>query len=114
MYRTLRDLNYYVNFYTVYLYERLGDSRDGSCRAGPGGLQRQRRWTDIASRIDQGLGYISVEEAAHLIRSLLNDPGRLKALSARAREVANGFSYERFKERLNEVIKELPGPKAKS
>jgi glycosyltransferase involved in cell wall biosynthesis len=64
-------------------------------------------WTDIVSRIDQGLGYMSVEEAAHIIRSLLNDPGRPKALSARAREVAKGFSYDRFKERLNEVIKEL-------
>jgi len=64
-------------------------------------------WTDIASRVDQGLGYTSVEEAAHIIRSLLNDPGRLKALSARAREVAKGFSYERFKERLNEVISSL-------
>jgi len=63
-------------------------------------------WTDIASRIDQGLGYASVEEAARTVRSLLNDPGRLKALSARAREVANGFSYERFKER-NEVISSL-------
>jgi glycosyltransferase involved in cell wall biosynthesis len=69
-------------------------------------------WTDIASRIDQGLGYTSVDEAAHIVRSLLNEPGRLKALSARAREVAKGFSYERFKERLNEVIKELAGPKA--
>jgi len=69
-------------------------------------------WTDIVSRIDQGLGYTSVEEAAHIVRSLLNDPGRLKALSAKAREVAKGFSYERFKERLNEVIKELAGPKA--
>jgi len=69
-------------------------------------------WTDIASRIDQGLGYTGVEEAAHIIRSLLNDPGRLKALSARAREVAKGFSYESFKMRLNEVIRELAGPKA--
>ncbi|MFP3287125.1 MAG: glycosyltransferase [Acidilobus sp.] len=69
-------------------------------------------WTDIASRIDKGLGYTNVEEAAHIVRSLLNDPGRLKVLSARAREVAKGFSYERFKERLNEVIKELAGPKA--
>jgi len=42
-------------------------------------------WTDRASRVDQGLGYISVEEAAHLIRSLLNDLGRLEELSARAR-----------------------------
>jgi len=64
-------------------------------------------WTDIVSRIDQGLGYTSVEEAAHIVRSLLNDPGRLKALSAKAREVAKGFSYERFKERLNEVISSL-------
>ncbi|MFP3319820.1 MAG: glycosyltransferase, partial [Acidilobus sp.] len=71
-------------------------------------------WTDIVSKIDQGLGYTSVEEAASIIRSLLNDLGRLKELSAKAREVAKGFSYERFKERLDEVIKELAGPKAKS
>jgi len=64
-------------------------------------------WTDIVSRIDEGLGYTSVEEAAHIIRSLLNDTERLKTLSARAREVAKGFSYENFKARLNEVIKEL-------
>jgi len=64
-------------------------------------------WTDIASRIDQGLGYTSVEEAARIVRSLLNDAERLKVLSARAREVAKGFSYERFKERLNEVISSL-------
>ena len=38
MYKALRDLNYYVNFYTVYLYERLGDSRDSSRRAGSDGL----------------------------------------------------------------------------
>jgi glycosyltransferase involved in cell wall biosynthesis len=71
-------------------------------------------WTDIVSRVDQGLGYTSVEEAAHIIRSLLNDPGRLKEFSAKAREVAKGFSYERFKERLNEVISSLsPGLSAK-
>ncbi|MFP3319822.1 MAG: glycosyltransferase family 4 protein [Acidilobus sp.] len=64
-------------------------------------------WTDIVSKIDQGLGYTSVEEAAHIIRLLLNDPERLKVLSARAREVAKGFSYERFKERLSEVISSL-------
>ncbi len=64
-------------------------------------------WTDIASRVDQGLGYTSVEEAAHIVRSLLNDAGRLKELSAKAREVAKGFSYERFKIRLNEVINSL-------
>jgi Glycosyltransferase len=62
-------------------------------------------WTDIASRIDEGLGYTNIEEAAHIIRSLLNDPERLKALSVKAREVAKGFSYERFKERVNEVVK---------
>ena len=64
-------------------------------------------WTDIASRVDQGLGYANAEEAASIIRSLMSDRGRLKVLSARAREVAKGFSYERFKERLNEVIREL-------
>jgi glycosyltransferase involved in cell wall biosynthesis len=57
--------------------------------------------------VDQGLRYTSVEETAHIIRSLLNDPGRLKVLSARAREVAKGFSYENFKIKLNEVIREL-------
>ncbi|MFP3287199.1 MAG: glycosyltransferase family 4 protein [Acidilobus sp.] len=64
-------------------------------------------WTDIASRVDQGLGYTGIEEAAHIVRSLLNDPGRLKALSARAREVAKGFGYENFKARLSEVINSL-------
>jgi hypothetical protein len=38
MYRALKDLDYYVNFYTVYLYERLSDSRDSSRRAGSDGL----------------------------------------------------------------------------
>jgi glycosyltransferase involved in cell wall biosynthesis len=71
-------------------------------------------WTDIASRIDQGLGYTRVEEAAHIIRSLLNDPGRLKALSARAREVAKGFSYEMFREKLDGVLKELIKLKVRS
>jgi len=70
-------------------------------------------WTDIVSRIDQGLGYTGVEEAARTVRSLLNDAERLRALSAKAREVAKGFSYENFKIRLNEVIKELAGPTAK-
>ena len=60
-------------------------------------------WTDIASRVDQGLGYTSVEEAAHIVRSLLNDAGRLKALSAKAKEVAKGFSYEAFRARVDEV-----------
>ncbi|MFP3320389.1 MAG: glycosyltransferase [Acidilobus sp.] len=64
-------------------------------------------WTDIASRIDQGLGYTSAEEAASIVRSLLSDSLKLKELSARAREVARSFSYEMFKGRLNEVIKEL-------
>jgi len=70
-------------------------------------------WTDIASRVDQGLGYTGVEEAARTVRSLLNDGERLRALSAKAREVAREFSYENFKIRLNEVIKELAGPTAK-
>jgi len=64
-------------------------------------------WTDIASRVDQGLGYTSVEEAAHIVRSLLNDAERLRALSAKAREVAKGFSYEAFRARVDEVIRLL-------
>jgi len=71
-------------------------------------------WTDIASRVDQGLGYTGAEEAARIVRALLNDAERLRALSVRAREVAKDFSYENFKIRLNEVVKELAGPKAKS
>ncbi len=82
----------------------LRQRQQGSCQQSTG---TGEGWTDIASRIDKGLGYTSVEEAAHIIRSLLNDPERLKALSARAREVAKGFSHEMFKERLSEVIKEL-------
>jgi glycosyltransferase involved in cell wall biosynthesis len=64
-------------------------------------------WTDIASRVDQGLGYTGVEEAAHIVRSLLNDAERLRALSAKAKEVAKGFSYEAFRARVNEVIRLL-------
>ena len=64
-------------------------------------------WTDIASRVDQGLGYTNIKEAASIIRSLLNDHERFKELSAKAREVAKGFSYENFKIRLNEVINSL-------
>ncbi len=64
-------------------------------------------WTDIASRVDQGLGYTSVEEAARIVRSLLNDAERLRALSAKAREVAKGFSYEAFRARVEEVIRLL-------
>jgi len=66
-------------------------------------------WTDIASRVDQGLGYANAEEAASIIRSLMSDKGRLEELSARAREVAKGFSYDAFKGRLEEVIKALKG-----
>jgi Glycosyltransferase len=71
-------------------------------------------WTDIASRIDQGLGYTSVDEAARIIRSLFDDRVRLKELSAKAREVAKSFSYETFREKLDEVLKELIKLKVKS
>jgi len=64
-------------------------------------------WTDIALRIDQGLGYRGVEEAARTVRSLLNNAERLRTLSARAREVAKGFSYEAFRARVDEVIRLL-------
>ncbi|MFP3264978.1 MAG: glycosyltransferase [Acidilobus sp.] len=66
-------------------------------------------WTDIASRVDPSLGYANAEEAASIIRSLMSDKGRLEELSARAREVAKGFSYDAFKGRLEEVIKALKG-----
>jgi glycosyltransferase involved in cell wall biosynthesis len=64
-------------------------------------------WTDIASRVDPSLGYANVEEAASIIRSLMRDRERLKVLTARAREVAKGFSYDAFKGRLEEIIKVL-------
>jgi glycosyltransferase involved in cell wall biosynthesis len=64
-------------------------------------------WTDIVSRVDRGLGYTSVEEAARTVRSLLNDTERLRTLSAKAREVAKGFSYEAFRARVDEVIRML-------
>ncbi|MFP3287658.1 MAG: hypothetical protein RXP86_10400 [Acidilobus sp.] len=64
-------------------------------------------WTDIVSRVDQGLGYTSVEEAARTVRLLLNDPRRLKTLSASAREAAKSLSYESFKIKLSEVVNSL-------
>jgi len=41
------------------------------------------------------------------VRSLLNDTERLRALSAKAKEVAKGFSYEAFRARVDEVIRLL-------
>jgi len=64
-------------------------------------------WTDIASRIDQGLGYISAEEAAHIIRWLLNDPGRLKELSSKAREVAKASATKCLEKSLMECSRSL-------
>ena len=71
-------------------------------------------WTDIASRIDQSLGYSSAGEAAAIVRSLLRDEGRRRALAARAREVAKGFSYEAFKAGLAEVVEELRALKGRA
>jgi len=64
-------------------------------------------WTDIVSRIDEGLGYKNIEEAALIIKKLLSESGRLNNLSEKAKDIAKDFSYEKFKERLNEVIEEL-------
>jgi glycosyltransferase involved in cell wall biosynthesis len=64
-------------------------------------------WTDIVSRIDEGLGYKNIEEAALIIKKLLSENGRLNNLSEKAKDIAKDFSYEKFKERLNEVIEEL-------
>jgi len=61
-------------------------------------------WTDIASRVDLSLGYTNVDDAVHIIKSLLNDTERLKVLSTRARGVAKGFSYDNFKERLRKIL----------
>jgi glycosyltransferase involved in cell wall biosynthesis len=64
-------------------------------------------WTDIVSRIDEGLGYKNIEEAVIIIKKLLSENGRLNNLSEKAKDIAKDFSYEKFKERLNEVIEEL-------
>jgi len=64
-------------------------------------------WTDIVSRIDEGLGYKNTEEAVLIIKKLLSESGRINNLSEKAKDIAKDFSYEKFKERLNEVIEEL-------
>ena len=64
-------------------------------------------WTDIAARIDGSLGYVRVEEAASIVRSLLGDEDRRRALAERARVVARGFSHEAFKADVAKVIDEL-------
>jgi len=58
------------------------------------------------------LGTLALRRLPATVRSLLNDAERLKVLSARAREVAKGFSYERFKIRLNEVINSDQGSRS--
>jgi len=64
-------------------------------------------WTDIVSRIDEGLGYKNTEEVVLIIKKLLSENGRIDNLSEKAKDIAKDFSYEKFKERLNEVIEEL-------
>jgi len=64
-------------------------------------------WTDIVSRIDEGLGYKNIEEAVLIIKKLLSENERINNLSEKAKDIAKDFSYEKFKERLNEVIEEL-------
>jgi len=71
-------------------------------------------WTDIVSRIDQGLGYISAEEALISLGLCLTTLGGSRPCQRGQGEVAKGFGYENFKARLSEVIKELAGSKAKS
>ena len=63
-------------------------------------------WTDMASRVDPGLGYSSAEEAARAIRLALSRWGEL---SRRAAEVAKDFSREKFRERLLAAVSEALG-----
>ncbi|MGC9113178.1 glycosyltransferase family 4 protein [Acidilobus sp.] len=64
-------------------------------------------WTDMASRVDQGLGYTTPEEAARAISWLLGSEERWSKLSAASMEVARGFSYASFKGALAKYLEGL-------
>ena len=63
-------------------------------------------WTDIASRIDQSLGYTNIDEAAAIVRSLLGNEDLWLRLSRRSVEVARDFSWGSYKRKLDAVVRE--------
>ena len=71
-------------------------------------------WTDIASRIDPTLGYINVNEAASIVKSLLGGRDLWLRLSRRSVKVAEDFSWGNFKRRLNVVVRETYEMKRRS
>ena len=52
-------------------------------------------------------GYVTVSEAASVVRSLLRGEARRAGLVARAREVAKGFSYEAFRAGVVEAVEDI-------
>ena len=63
-------------------------------------------WLDVASRIDQSLGYTNIGEAAAIVRSLLGNEDLWLRLSRRSVEVARDFSWGSYKRRLDAAVRE--------
>ena len=68
-------------------------------------------WIDIAAKIDQSLGYTTVEEAATILRQLLSSQELWLRLSKRSIEIAADFSWDSYKRKLDAAAREARGLK---
>lgn len=60
-------------------------------------------WTDIVSRIDLSLGYSSITETPKIIRRIATE-GKTIKLREKAQRIAREFTFDRFKEKLREIM----------
>ena len=64
-------------------------------------------WYDIVSRVAYMLSYRDIAEAARIIAKLDSNPDLAHGLAAKAARVASQFSYERFKTRILEIVRDV-------
>ncbi|MCX8142204.1 MAG: glycosyltransferase [Candidatus Nezhaarchaeota archaeon] len=60
-------------------------------------------WTDITSRIDQSLGYHSIVDVPRIIREIISE-GKTEELRGKALMIAREFTFEKFKEKLENIM----------
>ena len=64
-------------------------------------------WTDIASKIDDRLGYRNIEEVPSILSRIVSTPGLEEELREKSIRVGNTFRYNVFRDRLAGLIELL-------
>ena len=64
-------------------------------------------WTDIASKIDERLGYGNIEEVPSILSQIVSTPGLEEELREKSIRVGNTFRYSVFRDRLAGLIELL-------